>query len=224
MASGYVHATQVFAELTLTMTHSSKIKVLIAHGDPLIAARTSAADGTCPSCSCDSPPGSGRNTTGCGYCTGGVAPLDMMLTLIDARFGSEVANKVSDQFIVERMRHADQPQPGPMRSVTRSGSPVLSQAAQLMERTIENPIAVSKVARKVGVSPRQLERLFDRYLHTGPAAFYLSLRVTRARELLHLTTMSVTEVAVACGFRSAAHFSTCYRRVFGRPPRHDRLV
>jgi AraC family transcriptional regulator, glycine betaine-responsive activator len=157
-------------------------------------------------------------------CTGGVAPLDMMLTLIDARFGGEVANKVSDQFIVERMRPADQPQPGPMRSVTRSGSPVLSQAAQLMERTIENPIAVSKVARQVGVSPRQLERLFDRYLHTGPAAFYLSLRVTRARELLHLTTMSVTEVAVACGFRSAAHFSTCYRRVFGRPPRHDRLA
>jgi hypothetical protein len=38
MASRYAHATQVFAELTLTMTHSSKIKVLIAHGDPLIAA------------------------------------------------------------------------------------------------------------------------------------------------------------------------------------------
>jgi transcriptional regulator GlxA family with amidase domain len=156
-------------------------------------------------------------------CTGGVAPLDMMLTLIDARLGSEVANKVSDEFIVERMRPAGQPQSGPMRSAARSGNPVLAEAAQLMERTIENPIGVSKVARQVGVSARQLERLFDRYLHAGPAAFYLSLRVNRARELLHLTTMSVTEVAVACGFRSAAHFSTCYRRTFGRPPRQDRL-
>lgn len=157
-------------------------------------------------------------------CTGGVAPLDMMLTLIDARLGHEVANQVSDQFIVERMRHADQPQSGPVRSAARSGNPVLAEAAQIMERTIENPIAVSKVARQVGVSARQLERLFDRYLHAGPAAFYLSLRVNRARELLHLTTMSVTEVAVACGFRSAAHFSTCYRRAFGRPPRQDRLT
>jgi transcriptional regulator GlxA family with amidase domain len=156
-------------------------------------------------------------------CTGGVAPLDMMLALIDARLGGEVANKVSDEFIVERMRPAGQPQSGPMRSAARSGNPVLSEAAQLMERTIENPIAVTKVARQVGVSARQLERLFDRYLHAGPAAFYLSLRVNRARELLHLTTMSVTEVAVACGFRSAAHFSTCYRRAFGRPPRQDRL-
>jgi transcriptional regulator GlxA family with amidase domain len=93
-----------------------------------------------------------------------------------------------------------------------------------MERTIENPIAISAVASQVGVSARQLERLFDRYLHTGPAAFYLSLRVARARELLHLTTMSVTEIAVACGFRNVTHFSACYRRFFGRPPRHDRLA
>jgi transcriptional regulator GlxA family with amidase domain len=157
-------------------------------------------------------------------CTGGVAPLEMMLTLIDARLGGDVANKVSDQFIVERVRHADQPQSGPTRSVTRSGNPILSQAAHLMERTIENPIAISAVASQLGVSSRQLERLFDRYLHTGPAAFYLSLRVARARELLHLTTMSVTEIAVACGFRNVTHFSACYRRFFGRPPRHDRLA
>ncbi len=62
-----------------------------------------------------------------------------------------------------------------------------------MQRTIENPRAVSAVASKVGVSSGQLERLFNRYLQTAPAAFYLSLRVTRARELLHFTTISVTE-------------------------------
>lgn len=156
-------------------------------------------------------------------CTGGVAPLEMMLTLIDARLGNDVANKVSDQFIVERVRHAEQPQSGPMRAITRSGNAMLSQAAHLMERTIENPVAISTVASQVGVSARQLERLFERYLRTGPAAFYLSLRVARARELLHFTTMSITEIAVACGFRSATHFSACYRRFFGRPPRHDRL-
>ena len=66
------------------------------------------------------------------------------------------------------------------------------------------------------------ERLCNRHLHMGPAAFYLNLRVTRARELLQLTTMSVTEVAIACGFRTPAHFSTCYRRVFERSPRDER--
>jgi transcriptional regulator GlxA family with amidase domain len=157
-------------------------------------------------------------------CTGGVAPLEMMLTLIDARLGDDVANKVSEQFIVERVRQAAQPQSGPMHSVTRSGNLLLSQAARLMQRTIENPIAVSAVASKVGISCRQLERLFNRYLQTAPAAFYLSLRITRARELLRFAGMSVTEVALACGFRSVTHFSTCYRRFFGRTPRQDRRV
>jgi AraC family transcriptional regulator, glycine betaine-responsive activator len=157
-------------------------------------------------------------------CTGGVAPLEMMLTLINARLGEAVANKVSEQFIVERVRHAEQPQSGPMHSVMRSGNPLLSQAALLMQRTIEHPIPVGTVASKVGISSRQLERLFDRYVQIAPAAFYLSLRVTRAREFLRFTSMSVTEVALACGFRSVTHFSTCYRRFFGHPPRLDRLV
>jgi AraC family transcriptional regulator, glycine betaine-responsive activator len=155
-------------------------------------------------------------------CTGGVAPLDLMLTLIDARMGLEVSNQVSDQFIVERVRHAGQPQPGLLRAATRSGNPVLAQAAHLMEQAIESPVAVAKIAKQVGVSARHLERLCHRHLHMGPAAFYLTLRVTRARELLQLTTMSVTEVAIACGFRTPAHFSTCYRRIFGRSPRDER--
>jgi len=155
-------------------------------------------------------------------CTGGVAPLDMMLALIDARMGIDVANQVSDQFIVERVRHAGQPQFGVLRAATRSGNPILAQAAHLMEQAIENSVSVAKIAKQIGISPRQLERLCHRHLHMGPAAFYLALRVTRARELLQLTTMSVTEVAIACGFRSPAHFSTCYRRIFGRSPRDER--
>jgi AraC family transcriptional regulator, glycine betaine-responsive activator len=155
-------------------------------------------------------------------CTGGVAPLDMMLTLIDARLGIEVANKVSDQFIVERVRQAGQPQPGLVRAAARSGNPALAQAAHLMAQAIESPMPVDRIAKQVGVSARQLERLCNRHLHMGPAAFYLNLRVTRARELLQLTTMSVTEVAIACGFRTPAHFSTCYRRVFERSPRDER--
>ena len=68
-------------------------------------------------------------------CTGGIAPLEMVLTLIKARLGDDVADKVSNQFIVERVRHAGQPQSGPMHPVTRSGNRVLSQAAQLICRT-----------------------------------------------------------------------------------------
>ncbi len=154
-------------------------------------------------------------------CTGGVAPLDMMLALIRARLGREVASKVSDQFIVERVRGASdhQHRPRPL-----AGQRVLNQAAALMAENIETPMAMPEVAEALGVSRRQLERLFKRHLGTSPADYYLNLRLTRARELLRLTAMAVTDIGLACGFQSSAHFSTAYKSQFGRPPRTDRTA
>ncbi|MFA5121745.1 GlxA family transcriptional regulator [Zavarzinia sp.] len=154
-------------------------------------------------------------------CTGGVAPLDMMLALIRARLGRDVASKVSDQFIVERVRGASdhQHRPRPL-----AGQRVLNQAAALMAENIETPMAMPEVAEALGISRRQLERLFKRHLGTSPADYYLNLRLTRARELLRLTAMAVTDIGLACGFQSSAHFSTAYKSQFGRPPRTDRAV
>lgn len=155
-------------------------------------------------------------------CTGGIAPLDMMLSLIEARLGAEVASKVSAQFIVDRVRHAGDRQQPPLRGRVATGNRALGQAASLMESNIETPLAVPEVADAVGVSRRQLERLFKRHLGTSPADFYLTVRLTRARELLRLTAMPVTDVGFACGFQSSAHFSTAYKSQFGRPPRTER--
>jgi transcriptional regulator GlxA family with amidase domain len=140
-------------------------------------------------------------------CTGGIAPLDMMLTLIEARLGADVATKVSEQFIVERVRHAGDRQHQPLRGRVATGNKALGQAATLMETNIETPLAVPEVADAVGVSP---------------ADFYLTVRLTRARELLRLTAMPVTDIGFACGFQSSAHFSTAYKSQFGRPPRTER--
>jgi transcriptional regulator GlxA family with amidase domain len=155
-------------------------------------------------------------------CTGGVAPLDLMLTLIEARHGKGVAAKVSDQFMVERPRAGGDRQPLPLPARVEQQHPTLARAARLMDAAIERPLPVADVAAAVGVSPRQLERLFQRHLATSPAEFALSRRLVHARELLRQTPMSVTAVGLACGFQTAAHFSTAYRRRFGRSPRQER--
>lgn len=155
-------------------------------------------------------------------CTGGVAPLDLMLTLIEARHGKSVAAKVSDQFMVERPRAGGDRQPLPLPTRIEQQHPTLARAARLMDTAIERPMPVAEVAAAVGVSPRQLERLFQRHLATSPAEFALSRRLVHARELLRQTPMSVTAVGLACGFQTAAHFSTAYRRRFGRSPRQER--
>lgn len=156
-------------------------------------------------------------------CTGGVAPLDMMLALIEMRLGAVLARKVSAQFILERIRHADDPQVQPSVKPAARRHPVLARASRLMIETMEAPLEIGAIADAAGVSSRQLERLFRRELDQSPGAYYMALRLDRARELLRQTRMSVTDVSVACGFLSASNFSTVYSRRFGRSPRAERV-
>ena len=93
-----------------------------------------------------------------------------------------------------------------------------------MEENIEEPISPSELARQVGMSTRQLERLFRRYLNRSPKRYYMGLRLQRARNLLLQTDMTVINVALACGFTSPSHFSKCYRNHFGRTPYRERGV
>jgi transcriptional regulator GlxA family with amidase domain len=88
---------------------------------------------------------------------------------------------------------------------------------------LEEPLDQDTLAGYVGLSRRQLERLFGKHLGRTPAQYYLELRLERARHLLYQTTMPIMDVAFACGFVSASHFSTCYRQMYGKTPRTERF-
>ncbi len=87
-----------------------------------------------------------------------------------------------------------------------------------METNLENPIKVALLAKQSNISTRQLERLFKRYVSETPGRYYLELRLSRARNLLTQTEMSIINVALASGFSSAAHFSKNYKQRFGVSP------
>ena len=76
----------------------------------------------------------------------------------------------------------------------------------------------SLIAEDLGISTRQLERLFGRYLNSTPKHYFMEMRLNRAQNLLVQTEQSVTEIAMACGFQSTSHFSKVYRSHFGRSP------
>jgi transcriptional regulator GlxA family with amidase domain len=157
-------------------------------------------------------------------CTGGVAPLDLMLTLIEARLGNDLAQRISEQFIVERVRTGSDNQHALTRGRIGAVAPVVTLAARAMENALSEPMNVGEIAREAGVSARQLERLFKHHLGIHPGQFYLSLRLDRARQLLRQTGLSVTEIGVACGFQSMSHFAAIYSRRFGHTPRAERAV
>ena len=96
--------------------------------------------------------------------------------------------------------------------------------SQRMEAAIEDPVSPATLAEDAGMSTRQLERLFRRYLGKSPKRYYMELRLGKARNLLMQTDMSVINVALACGFSSPSHFSKCYRAFYGRTPYRERGI
>lgn len=156
-------------------------------------------------------------------CSGGTAPLDLMLNLIARDHGKELAVAISEEFLCERIRGPNELQRIPLQQRFGRLQPTLSESVALMEANIEEPLSIDELATHVGVSRRQLERLFRKYLDTVPARYYLQLRLRHAQHLLLQTSMSVSHIAVACGFASTQHFSTCYRERFGMSPRAQRV-
>ena len=153
---------------------------------------------------------------------GGMSSLDLMLNVIASDHGQELANTVADQLIYTSIRTDRDEQR--LSIPTRIGvrHPKLSTVIQMMEAHIEEPVSPSILARDVGMSTRQLERLFRRYLNRSPKRYYMELRLQKARNLLMQTDMSVINVALACGFTSPSHFSKCYRSHFDRTPYRER--
>ncbi len=153
---------------------------------------------------------------------GGTATLDMMLHLISRQHGHRLASAVSEQFVHAAIRAPEDSQrmtPGKRQGVTHRG---LAKAIELMEAHLEDPIAHQRIAERIGLSLRQLERLFRRHFRLSPRRYYLDLRLQRARSLLHYTDMPMVEIAIACGFASAAHFSRSFSAWSGNAPTAER--
>jgi transcriptional regulator GlxA family with amidase domain len=153
---------------------------------------------------------------------GGTSSIDLMLKLIADDHGEKLANAVADQLIYSSIRTDQDTQR--LSVPTRIGvrHPKLSQVIQMMEANIEEPISPSVLAKDVGMSTRQLERLFRRYLNRSPKRYYMELRLQKARNLLMQTDMTVINVALACGFASPSHFSKCYRAHYDTTPYRER--
>ncbi len=155
-------------------------------------------------------------------CSGGTAALDLMLHLITLDHGAELAGRVSEQFIHERIREPHDQQRMALQSRTGVNDAKVLAAIGEMEANLEEPLTIPEIAAGVDLSTRQLERLFIRHLGRSPSRYYRELRLHHARLMLMQGSTSILSIALAAGFVSASHFSRRYRELFGRPPREER--
>lgn len=153
---------------------------------------------------------------------GALACIDMALELVAQRHGRELALTVSEQLVQGKIRGEDDHQR--LHTASRYGvhSRKLVAAIELMERNLEHPLTPQALADRAFITRRQLERLFRAHLDTTPAAFYLKLRLERARTLLQQTDMSIVDISLASGFDTPSYFSRAYGKYYGCAPRDDR--
>lgn len=157
-------------------------------------------------------------------CSGGTAPLDMMLNIISKEHGKELASGISKMFVYDRVRNEQDDQRVPLKHLFGDTQLKLQEIVSLMEANLEELIELDDLAAYAQVSRRQLERMFLKYLHCSPSRYYLKLRLIFARQLLKQTTTSIEQIASKCAFFSTPHFSKCYREYYGLAPREERSL
>jgi AraC-like DNA-binding protein len=94
----------------------------------------------------------------------------------------------------------------------------LRAARRVIDERFADPIGVGDVARAAGVSTWHLIRQFRRAFGCTPGRYLRERRLTRARQLLASSELSVTEVCFAVGFESLGSFCTLFRRCEGETP------
>jgi AraC family transcriptional regulator, glycine betaine-responsive activator len=155
-------------------------------------------------------------------CAGGTAVIDMMLHMITEQHGLKLAQDISLQFMHDRIRtHHDKQQAVRKLQLAAKSQKLLS-IVEIMEQNIEDPIAPDALAATVGISIRQVERLFRQHTDKSPARYYMELRLEHARLLLLQTSMSITEIFIASGFSTHSHFAKSYREQYGISPSRER--
>ena len=97
-------------------------------------------------------------------------------------------------------------------------NPRLVQAVAYIRSHAAQPILVEDVAGRVGVSRRQLERLFRETLGRTPGAEIQRLRLERAKELLAQSDLPVAEIAATSGFGTAEYLATLFKQATGLTP------
>jgi AraC family transcriptional regulator of adaptative response / DNA-3-methyladenine glycosylase II len=111
------------------------------------------------------------------------------------------------------------PETSPDVGAWQGTSNTVARALALIETGALDAGDVESLAERVGIGGRQLRRLFQEHLGASPLAVAQTRRIHLAKQLIHDTTLSMSDVAMASGFGSVRRFNETFQRLFGRSPR-----
>jgi transcriptional regulator GlxA family with amidase domain len=153
---------------------------------------------------------------------GGVVTIDMTLALIAHFESKRLAHRVAE---ILNYRPLESERAvgsfGVDWSIPRVNR-TLGKAVEMMLANMELPLSIGEIANRLNWGQWKLRRLFIRHLGQSPQAYYLELRLDRARNLLRNSHERVGNIALMCGFPASESLSRAYRNRFDVAPSQDR--
>ncbi len=150
--------------------------------------------------------------------SGSLPSFDLVLELIRQRNGLMLAMNVSGNFVYDQARPGSDSQYMIAASLINARHPTITRIVRLMEQNLRTPMEIPQLAAAVGLTERSLLRRFRATLGVGPLQYYRALRLDAGRRLLDNSDLSITEIAIACGFESRGSFTRAFKQMFGNPP------
>lgn len=150
-------------------------------------------------------------------CSGGTGVADLAAALVRKHVGSAQAQKALNILLIDHLREDSDAQPAPPANIGNDDTRV-SRALLLMEQALFEPRPIRSLAAELGLSVRQLERLFQEHLGESPQESYMALRLKHAQWMLTHTRQSSSVIAAELGFSDCSHFGRSFKAHYGMTP------
>ncbi|SFR05681.1 MULTISPECIES: helix-turn-helix domain-containing protein [unclassified Enterobacter] len=95
---------------------------------------------------------------------------------------------------------------------------VLRNVLGYIDAHLGEPLTLDCLAREAALSEYHFARMFRQSMGLAPHQYVMQRRMAQAEQLVRHSTLSLTEIALACGFNSASHFSNRFKSVKGMTP------
>lgn len=153
--------------------------------------------------------------------SGSTAVFELVLNILNKAIGHELMTEVACWFQHPSVRSDEIDQMHPtidQKYCEDSLPPLVGRAIRLFRENVEEPIQISSIADELGVSCRQLERLFTETAGCSPRSYYYLVRLRVAKQLVTHSNNSISQIASLTGFRRRADLVSRYKQAFGDPP------
>ena len=147
---------------------------------------------------------------------------ELIVRLIKEFVSHKQYAEIGSRLILQSVRDTQSEQPKGESYLMNAFGPQISNALQIMEENVAEPMSTRDISDEVGVSVRQLERLFTSSFGISPARYFKKVRVGKAHALVTETNMKLIDIALATGFNSVASLSAAYRTEYGKTPNKTR--